>query len=74
MDGRGGGPGRDGARSGPGLSGAGSLGGAAATHARIGSPLLTHPLFGVHVGILTWAGLRLRDPRLRALLPVRSGR
>src|SRR5262245_3753589 len=34
----------------------GYLGGAVATHARIGSPLLTHTLFGVYVGILMWAG------------------
>ena len=35
----------------------GYLGGAVATHARIGSPLLTHTLFGVYVGVLAWAGL-----------------
>jgi hypothetical protein len=45
------------------------LGGAVATHARIGSPLLSHTLFGVYVGIIAWAGLWLREPRLRALLP-----
>jgi len=27
-------------------------------------------LFGVYVGIATWAGLWLREPRLRALLPL----
>jgi hypothetical protein len=48
----------------------GYLGGAVATHARVGSPLLSHTLFGVYLGILAWAGLWLRDPRLRALLPV----
>jgi hypothetical protein len=47
----------------------GYLGGAVATHARIGSPLLSHALFGVYVGILAWGGLWLREPRLRALLP-----
>ncbi len=46
------------------------LGGAVATHARIGSPLLSHTLFGVYVGIIAWAGLWLREPRLRALIPV----
>lgn len=46
------------------------LGGAVATHARVGSPLLSHTLFGVYVGALAWAGLWLRDPRLRALLPI----
>ncbi|WP_336967924.1 DoxX family protein [Sphingobium aromaticiconvertens] len=47
------------------------LGGAVATHARIGSPLATHTLFGVYVGLLMWAGLWLRAPSLRALMPVR---
>ena len=46
------------------------LGGAVATHARIGSPIFTHTLFGVYIGVLLWAGLWLRDARLRALLPL----
>lgn len=46
------------------------LGGAVATHVRIGSPLFSHMLFGVYVGIALWAGLWLRDPRVRALLPI----
>ena len=50
------------------------LGGAVATHARIGSPLFTHTLFGVYVGALAWAGLWLRNPQLRALLPITPGR
>jgi DoxX-like family len=45
------------------------LGGAIATHARVGSPLFTHVLFGVYLGLLVWGGLYLRDPRLRALIP-----
>ena len=48
----------------------GYLGGAVATHARVGSPVFSHLLFGVYVGVIAWAGLWLRDPRLRALLPV----
>jgi hypothetical protein len=44
------------------------LGGAVATHMRVGSPLFSHILFGVYVGIALWAGLWLRDPRIRALL------
>lgn len=52
----------------------GYLGGAVATHARIGSPLLTHTLFGVYIGVLAWAGLWLRDHRLRALFPVIGGK
>ncbi len=46
------------------------LGGAVATHMRIGSPLLSHALFGVYLGVALWAGLWLRDPRVRALLPL----
>jgi hypothetical protein len=46
------------------------LGGAVATHMRIGSPLLSHTLFGVYLGVALWAGLWLRDPRVRALLPL----
>ena len=49
----------------------GYLGGAVATHARIGSPLFSHTLFGVYIGLVVWGGLWLRDPRLRALLPIR---
>lgn len=44
------------------------LGGAVATHVRVGSPLLSHVLFGVYVGVALWAGLWLRDPRMRVLL------
>lgn len=46
----------------------GYLGGAVATHARIGSPLFTHILFGLYLGVLAWAGLYLRNPKLRDLL------
>ena len=46
------------------------LGGAVATHLRLGSPLFSHVLFGVYVGIAMWAGLYLREPRLRSLLPL----
>jgi hypothetical protein len=50
----------------------GYLGGAVATHVRIGSPLFSHILFGVYVGLLVWGGLWLRDTRVRALLPLRG--
>jgi hypothetical protein len=50
----------------------GFLGGAIATHLRVGSPLFTHTLFGVYLGVLIWGGLYLRDARLRALIPFRS--
>jgi hypothetical protein len=44
------------------------LGGAVATHARLGDPLFTHTLFGAYLGAVAWAGLWLREPRVRALL------
>ncbi|TIV98960.1 MAG: DoxX family protein [Mesorhizobium sp.] len=45
------------------------MGGAIATKVRVDSPLFSHTLFGVYLGIILWAGLFLRDPRLRALIP-----
>lgn len=48
----------------------GYLGGAVATHVRIGSPLFTHILFGAYLGLLAWGGLWFRDSRVRALLPL----
>jgi hypothetical protein len=51
---------------------AGYLGGAIATHLRIGSPLLTHVLFPIYVAALVWGGLYLRDGRARALIAPRD--
>ena len=51
----------------------GYLGGAIGTHVRIDSPLFSHSLFGVYLGLMLWGGLWLRDPRLRALIPLRPG-
>jgi hypothetical protein len=48
------------------------MGGAVATHVRIGSPLFSHVLFGVYLALLLWGGLYLRDARIRALLPLRA--
>lgn len=48
------------------------MGGAVATHLRVGNPLFTHMLFGVYLAVLAWGGLFLRDARLRLLLPLRS--
>jgi DoxX-like protein len=48
----------------------GYLGGAIYTHLRVGSPLFTHTLFGVYLGLMIWGGLYLRDERLRALIPI----
>jgi hypothetical protein len=52
----------------------GYLGGAIATHVRVGNPLFTYVLFPVYVALLLWGGLYLREDRLRALIPLRSDR
>jgi DoxX-like family len=49
----------------------GYLGGAVASHLRLHDPLATHILSGVYGGVLVWGGLYLRDPRLRAIFPLR---
>jgi hypothetical protein len=49
----------------------GYLGGAMASHLRIGSPLFTHGLFGFYLGLMVWGGLWLRDRKLRTLVPWR---
>ena len=46
----------------------GYLGGATATHVRIGEPFFAP----IVLGVLVWGGLFLRDARLRALLPLRD--
>ena len=50
----------------------GYLGGAVATHVRVGSPLFTHILFPIYVAALIWGGLFLRERRLLTLIPLRS--
>jgi hypothetical protein len=45
----------------------GFLGGAVATHVRVGDPLFTHVLFPIYVAVLLWGGLFMRDARLRAV-------
>src|SRR5215813_11676371 len=50
----------------------GYLGGAIATHVRLGNPLFTHVLFPIYLAILIWGGLYLRDDRLRAIFPLRQ--
>jgi hypothetical protein len=50
----------------------GYMGGAIASHLRLGDPLFTHILFGVYLAVLAWGGLYLRDARVRAVLPLRS--
>jgi len=49
----------------------GYLGGAVATHVRVGEGLFP-VLFPVVFGALLWGGLWLRDERLRALIPLQS--
>jgi uncharacterized membrane protein YphA (DoxX/SURF4 family) len=46
----------------------GYLGGAVVAHLRVGDPFIGPCIFGV----LIWAGLFFREPRLRALIPLRS--
>ena len=52
----------------------GYLGGAVATHVRVGNPLFTHILFPTYVAALLWGGLVLRDARLRPFLLWRDWR
>lgn len=47
----------------------GYLGGAIASHVRIGSPLFSHVLFGFYLGLMLWGGLWLRRRSLRTVLP-----
>jgi hypothetical protein len=46
----------------------GLLGGAIASHLRVSDPLFSHTLFGVYLGLMAWAGLWMRDERLRAIV------
>ena len=50
----------------------GYLGGAVATHVRIGSGLLGFVLLPVYCGVIVWGALYLRDPRVRGIIPFRS--
>jgi uncharacterized membrane protein YphA (DoxX/SURF4 family) len=45
----------------------GYMGGAIATHVRLGEPFVIQAL----IGVVIWLGLYLREPRLRALIPWR---
>jgi DoxX-like family len=49
----------------------GYLGGAVATHVRVGGPPF-NDLLPVVFGALLWGGLWLRDSRVRALVPLRA--
>ena len=50
----------------------GYLGGAVATHVRVNEGLFSI-VFAVIFGMLLWLGLYLRDARVRALIPIRTG-
>ena len=51
----------------------GYLGGAIAVHLQHKSPLFSHVLFGLYLGIAMWGGLLLRSAALRALIPLIHG-
>jgi len=46
----------------------GYLGGAIATHVRVGNPLFSHVLFPIYVAVMLWGGLYLRDRRVHGLI------
>jgi hypothetical protein len=46
----------------------GLLGGTIASHLRAGSPLASHTLFGLYLGVFLWVALYLRDPPFRAFV------
>ena len=47
----------------------GYLGGAIATQARVGNPMLSHVFFGVYLGVMTWIGLYLLNENMRVHFP-----
>ncbi len=49
----------------------GYLGGAVATHVRVGDPIASHVLAPIYFAVLIWGSLYLRDRRLRGLLGAR---
>jgi hypothetical protein len=49
----------------------GYLGGAIATHVRIGNPLFSHVLFPIYVALFIWIGLYLRSAKLRDLVALK---
>ena len=42
------------------------LGGTVASHLRAGSPLASHTLFGIYLGVFLWTSLFLRDAAFRS--------
>jgi hypothetical protein len=47
------------------------LGGAVTANMRVESPLFTHTLFAVYLGVLMWVGLAMRRPQLLAVVGIR---
>ncbi len=47
------------------------MGGTAAVNFLNAKPLLGFVLFGPYLAVMAWSGLWLRDPALRALIPIR---
>ena len=50
----------------------GYMGGAIATHFRMGNPLFSHLLFGLYLGLFAWGGLYFRYPWLRRVIPLKG--
>ncbi len=48
----------------------GLLGGAMATQLRVETPLFSHVLFSLYLGLFMWGGLWLRSPKLRTIFPL----
>jgi hypothetical protein len=46
----------------------GYMGGAIATHVRVGDPFVIQ----IVIGVAIWVGLYLREPRLRTLIPLKT--
>lgn len=49
------------------------LGGAFAAQLRVDAPLFSTLLFPVYTALFVWGGLWLRDPEVRAVVPLRRG-
>ena len=49
----------------------GYLGGAIASHVRVGNPLFSHVLFPIYIAAMLWGGLYLRDARVRSIISAR---
>jgi hypothetical protein len=47
------------------------LGGAVTANMRVESPLFTHILFAVYLGVLMWVGLAMRRPQLLEIAGIR---